>query len=589
MDWRDIALINEGKHTQLYEVLGCHKTDVGYRFSVYAPNAKAIFVFGSFNHWNKYEYELIRDETGCFNIELDVPEYSFYKYVVIGCDHVERIKADPFAFFSSLRPGEDSVVMDIKALKKHRFKYDFHYQQPLSMYEAHLGGYKHHWSEPYAYTYEDLKSMVDYVKQSHFNVIEVMPLTEYPFDGSWGYQPTGFYSPTSRYGSPTQLRNWIKYAHQQAIPVILDFVLGHFCVDSHGLNMFDGTPLYERDYNSLWGVYTFNYESGFVRSFLISSVFFFLKEYQFDGIRVDAVSYILYQDGDVSRGMNPGGEYFLKSLNQLVHKHFSNKKIMIAEDSSTHYHVTHPDGLDFDYKWCLGWMHDILKYFSYDPYYRPKVFEKLTFSFVYMFDERYVLPFSHDEVVHLKKPMLLKMFGNRTQQYAQYRQLLAHMFGHPGKKLNFMGNEFAVVEEFNEARELNWSLLQYQDHQQFKYFVEVLGEVYSTCLPLFERDHLESGFKYHYEHVENNLLVYQRIDQHENKVYVVMNTSGSDYQYYRLPVDGKEPLNSVLNSSDPKFGGRYKISDYYEVKEGFIYIDLPAFTTIYLYQPFKED
>ncbi len=584
MDWRDVALINEGKHTKLYDILGCHKTEHGYRFSVYAPNAKAVFVFGSFNSWNKYDHQMTKDEFGCFHIELHVSEYDFYKYVVVGCDDIERIKSDPFAFYSCVRPSEDSRVFDWRNLKNHRFKYDFHPQQPLAIYETHLGGYKHHWHQPHLYQYDEFANLVDYVKQSNFNMIEVMPLTEYPFDGSWGYQPTGFFSPTSRYGNPHQLKQWIRYAHKQGIPLILDVVLGHFCVDEHGLNLFDGTKLYERDFNELWGVYTFNYDSGFVRSFLISSVFFFLKEYQFDGVRVDAVSYMLYNQGDASKGMVPGGAYFLTTLNQLVHKRFGQNKIMIAEDSSTHYHVTHPDGLDFDYKWCLGWMHDILTYFSYDPYYRPSIFSKLTFSFVYMFDEHYVLPFSHDEVVHLKKPMLLKMYGDRFQQYAQYRQLMAHMYAHPGKKLNFMGNEFAVVEEFNEAKELDWSLLQYQEHQQFKYYMETLQKIYLTCLPMFELDHLKEGFKYHYEHVQNNLLAYQRIDKEGNRLYVLMNTSGIDYTYYRLPVDGVESLHVVLNSSDDMFGGKRSIAGYYEVKDGHIYIDLPAFTTIYLYQ-----
>lgn len=591
----DLHLMHEGNHSCLYEHLGAHKINdkEGYRFSLYAPNAQKVYIYGTFNDWKMYELELYREDSGVFSIELDeAKEYDAYKYIVIGCDGIERHKADPFAFLAEKRPSNASRIYDYRKDIVEQSSFEKNYSRPFNVFEVHASGFKHKWEESPIYTYEELTEVINYACDMKYTAVEFLPLTEHPFDGSWGYQPSGFFAPTSRYGTPDGLCTLVRYAEKCNMPLILDFVLGHFCKDDFGLGMFDGTPLFEAEYNALWGVYNFNYETGFVRSFLKSAVLFWLRHYAFDGIRVDAVSYMLYFDGNERNGIKHAAVEFIKSLNWLVEEEFQGRKVMIAEDSSTFPGVTrsvHQNGLGFDYKWKLGWMHDNLKFFETDPLHRGSIFNKLTFSFHYMFEERYILPLSHDEVVHLKQSMLHKMWGEGDIQFDQLRQLYAHMIAHPGKSLTFMGNDLAVHNEFNEDTQLDWEVLREEKHRLFNAYCKRLNDLYLHVPALSECDFKREGFSYMYDHASDNVLMYKRISVTGDAVYIVLNTSSLYYHEYLLHLTHDKECELILNSSDPLFGGKHILKYRYLPNEhNQILIDLPEFTTLYIYQQAKE-
>lgn len=568
----DVHLMHEGNHYRLYEKLGATLTDNGCRFCVFAPSALSISIFGSFNNYQKGQYFLSKDSNGIFSITIEnIFEYDDYQYEIQGADLLYRIKADPFSY-AYKDNGQKSVITTLQPNNKNTKKY--HPSQPLNIYEIHLGGFKHHWHQHPIYTYEEHFSSIDYIEKMQFNAVEFMPLNEHPSSLSWGYQPTGFFAPTSRYGSPHQLQALLDYANTK-LYTFLDVVLGHFAIDAFGLENFDGTPLFEDKHNEQWGVYNFNFNNGFVRSFLKSIVHFWLRYYQFDGIRLDAVNFILHYDGNQNIP-NPDAECFLKELNAMVKAEFPHK-IMIAEDSSTYPGVTSIEGLGFDLKWNLGWMHDTLHYFALHPLARRQHFHNLTFSFNYMYDENFLLSISHDEVVHLKKALFEKMYGlTDTEKMLNLRSFYAHMLTHPGKKLLFMGSELALKKEFDEKAQLDWSILCDPLHYDFQSFVQNINQIYLTHSALSQEDFEHSGFTFVMENVDDNVLVYMRESESE-KILIILNTSGMDYSGYHIATQTNNNYHLILNSSHLQH-----IASYYENKNKGIIIDLPKFTTLYL-------
>lgn len=577
-----IYLFNEGKNYESYEFLGAHRyTHVGEEyvsFTVYAPNAREVFLIGDFNNWHDHNLKMANiNNSGIWNICITgVMEYQNYKYRIITHDYRSLEKSDPYAFYSEFRPNTASKVYDINGYKwndkkymEKRLKKD-HQREPMSIYEVHLGSWMRHFDNRY-YTYIDLCDVLpDYVKSMGYTHVEFMPLTEYPFDGSWGYQVTGYFSMTSRYGNPKQLMRLIDEFHKRDIGVILDWVPVHFTKDDHGLRQFDGTALFEKPdpYRANvegWGTLYFDFYKKQVRNFLISSALFMLKYFHIDGLRVDAVSAMLYL---TYGGKNLVNEYggpenleaieFIKELNSVIHLYHSDTMIM-AEESTAYPDLTKPidqGGLGFDYKWNMGWMNDTLFYFEKDPIERKNYHDKLTFSITYCFSENFVLPFSHDEVVHLKKPMIEKMPGDYLTKFRALRALYSYMYAHPGKKLMFMGDEIGVFEEWNENKELSWSVLDYENHRYLQDYVKKLNKVYKSERPLHEIDDSYDGFEWiEHENVDENIIAFERIDKDKNKVLCFFNFAPVYRNNYRYGVDEKGIYKILINSAHKRFGG----------------------------------
>ncbi|MBA4347229.1 MAG: 1,4-alpha-glucan branching enzyme [Clostridiales bacterium] len=504
---------NRGVSTAAYLELGCHEGagefgDRVFRFSVWAPNAESVSVVGTFNKWNAKADPMERvGTTGVWEVAIGVASPGdLYKYAITTNTGEVILKADPFAFRAEAH-GTASIVGDMPYYEWSDQDYiecrddnPDTGSQPMSIYEVHLGS----WKQGLGY-HELAHELIDYVVDMGYTHIEVMPLMEYPYDPSWGYQVTGYYAATARYGEPEELMYLVDCAHNAGIGVIMDWVPAHFTRDAHGLRLFDGTPLFEhpdprRGEMPQWGTLLFNFEQTQVQSFLISSAMYWLKEFHFDGLRVDAVSAMLYLDF----GKNPGewlpNRYgghdnldavaFFRKLNSAV-ANLDGGKMLFAEESSAYPYVTRPvseDGLGFAYKWNMGWMNDMLTYMGMDSIYRKYHHDKLTFSLCYAFSEHYVLPFSHDEVVHGKKSMVSKMPGDYWQQFAQLRLLYAYQYAHPGKKLMFMGCEFGQYIEWKEDDSLDWFLLDYPKHAEMQQYVHDLNHFYLESPPLFEID-----------------------------------------------------------------------------------------------------
>ena len=595
--WANISrfqtyLFNSGDNFKSYEMLGSHKVKIdgvdGWRFAVWAPKAVSVRVVGDFNDWNGYDKMLERIETSgvWYGFFTDIEEGMLYKYAIEAEDGETYYKADPYAVKSELRQGTASVTKDISNNYKWGYKAwisargkNSTLTEPMNIYEIHIGSWKIH-DDGSFYTYRELADeLVPYVKKMGYTHIELMPITEYPFDGSWGYQVTGFFSATTRYGESEDLKYLIDKCHKNHIGIIMDWVPAHFPRDAQGLRMFDGTPVYEYADPRLgehqdWGTMVFDYSKSEVVSFLISSAYFWAEQYHIDGIRVDAVSSMLYRDYSRNDGEWVPNEYggngnleavdFLKKLNKIMGTEFPNF-MMVAEESTAWPLVTAPpenDGLGFNYKWNMGWMNDTLRYMGMDPYFRKDNHSLLTFMMMYAYSENYILPLSHDEVVHGKGSMLNKMFGEYDEKFAAYRTLLGYYMTMPGKKMLFMGGEFGQMLEWRYDDQLEWNVLEIDKHKRLHQYVKDLNHFYMGNKALWELDTSWDGFRWVNEaDSENSVLSYIRRGRHAaDNVVVVANFTPVERPIYKIGVPLAGEYEVVFHSSAVKYGGNKRIT-----------------------------
>ena len=587
-EW-DQYLFGQGTHYEIYKKLGAHLTEkdgvAGTYFAVWAPRAKGVKLIGEFNNWDGKNHEMVRLEPlGIY--ELFVPgvkEGTAYKYLIDGADGNLHYKADPYGYYAEVRPGTASRVADITYQWKdakwmeERAKKDTE-KMPLSIYEVHLGSWKkhaHEEGEAGFYTYDELcKDLVKYVKEMGYTHVELMGIAEHPFDGSWGYQVTGYFAPTSRYGTPKQFKHLIDTLHENKIGVILDWVPAHFPRDAHGLANFDGAPLYEypdprKGEHPDWGTKIFNYEMNEIKNFLISNALYWMEEYHIDGLRVDAVASMLYLDYGKQSGQWVANKYggnnnleaieFFKHLNSCLLGKYPGT-MMIAEESTAWPKVTDKpenDGLGFSFKWNMGWMHDFLEYMKLDPYFRKYNHNKMTFAVSYMTSENYILVLSHDEVVHLKCSMVNKMPGYPDDKFANLKAGYAFMMGHPGKKLLFMGQEFAQYQEWSEERELDWYLLSDEKHQRMQDWVKELLHMYKKHPCLYSLDRSYDGFQWmNPDDADRSIFSFVRYDENKKKsLLFVVNFTPVAREDYRVGVPRRKQYKLILNSHEERFGG----------------------------------
>lgn len=618
----DIYEFYSGRSFDAYRELGAHvkkevtgkKTVVsGVEFVTYAPNALGVNVIGEFNDWNETVMERCYD--GSF-FKVFVPEARpgmMYKYKIYHRDGSSMEHCDPYGFGMELRPAFASIIRDMDTYRFHDAKWMKNRSvcqgSPLNIYEVHLGSWRtkpvfdeqgnpltpeeiaesNRVAESW-YTYKEIAPMLaEYVKEQEYNYVEFMPLSEHPSDQSWGYQNTGFFSPTSRYGTADDLKEMIDILHQHNIGTILDFVPVHFALDGYGLARYDGTALYEYPSNDVgyseWGSMNFIHSKGEVRSFLQSAANYWLSEYHFDGLRMDAISRIIYWMGDESRGVNDRAVDFIRNMNQgLKDRHPS--IILCAEDSTDFKGTTKETkygGLGFDYKWDMGWMNDTLNFFRTLPFVRGEHYHDLTFSMMYNYNERYLLPLSHDEVVHGKATIIQKMAGMYEEKFPQAKALYAYMYAHPGKKLNFMGNEIGQFREWDEKREQDWDLLEYPNHDSFHQYMKALNKIYMKEPALSAWDDDPNGFAWILCGKENDVVYIFQREVNEDKVIVVLNLSGLVYKNYHFNYGNGDTMKVLINSDWNKFGGSTKDTEK-TIKgvNGDFGFDLPAFSGIYL-------
>ncbi|HMP76310.1 MAG TPA: 1,4-alpha-glucan branching protein GlgB [Kiritimatiellia bacterium] len=583
----DQYLFGEGTHYRTYEKMGAHPITVngveGVHFAVWAPNAIRVSVIGNFNRWDGRHHPMQNRGTGVW--ELFIPALrpgDLYKFEIKGENDFLAQKADPYAFCSELRPRTASVVWDYHQYQwndrkwmESRTSTDWH-KKPVSIYEVHPGSWRRVTDQGNRWlTYREMAdTLLPHVKKLGFTHIEFLPLSEHPFDGSWGYQTIGYYSITSRYGTPDDFKYLVDRCHQEGIGVILDWVPAHFPKDGHGLAYFDGTHLYEhadprKGEHRDWGTLIFNYGRNEVRSFLLSNAIFLMEVYHIDGLRVDAVASMLYLDYSRNPGEWIPNQFggrenleavdFIKKFNEVVHAEFPGI-LTFAEESTSWPKVSRPlydGGLGFGLKWNMGWMHDTLQYIEKDPIHRRFHHHSLTFSMIYAFNENFILPFSHDEVVHGKGSMLNKMPGDLWQKFANLRLLLAYMYAHPGKKLLFMGVELGQWNEWNYAESMDWHLLQYDSHRKLQDFVGALNKAYAAQAPLHEIDFSWEGFEWIdlHDH-DNSILSFQRKSAKPgDAVLCVFNFTPVVRNVYRLGVPEPGEYEMVLNSDHAEFGG----------------------------------
>ena len=538
----------------------------GVVFRLYAPLASDVSVIGDFNNWDPFANKMDKiDDSGVFETFIpNLHNYSFYKYHFKNCNGEYVDKADPFAFFSEYRPGSCSRLFNIEGFIWHDTPFlnnrDRNFDRPMSIYEIHLGSWKGK-IDNRNLSYEEIADyLIPYVKELGFTHVEIMPITQYPFDGSWGYQATGFYSVDSRYGNPMQLMSFVDRMHQAGIGVILDFAPVHFATDSYALGLFDGSCLYEYSNEhrySPWGSLQFDLGKDPVRSFLMSAMNYFLTYFHFDGIRVDAVSNIVYWDGNKNNGENTGATEFIKRLNGKIHI-AHNDVMMIAEDSTDFSGVTKPleyGGLGFDYKWDLGWMNDTLKYYSKDPIYKKYEHNKLTFSMAYFFSENFLLPLSHDEVVHGKGTIINKMYGDYDTKFALIRNLFTYQFAHPGKKLNFMGNELASWDEWNENKSLPWDLKRFPKHDSVSRLVRDLNLIYKHEEGMHFEEHNPIHFNWlMVDNSNQSVFAFERRVKDSHLVFV-FNMTPNYYEYFDIGLTREGKYREIFNSDKDVYGG----------------------------------
>jgi len=613
-EWQDFL---SGHNFNMYNLLGCHKDfqnlKDGYVFRVWAPNAKSVSLTGEFNNWNTKDLMMKNIGYGIWEIFCDfVNVYDSYKFCIQKSDGSFVLKSDPYAFHSETRPGNASKVYSLDGFKWTDDKYvqerkeKNQLKSPMNIYEVHLGSWRR-FDDGNFFSYKDLaKELIPYVKKMGYTHIELMPVSEYPFDPSWGYQVTGYYSPTSRYGTPHDFMEFINAAHKAGIGVIVDWVPAHFPKDECGLYEFDGSCLYEytdsrKNEHPHWGTRIFDYEKGEVISFLVSNAVYWFDKFHIDGIRVDAVASMLYLDYGKEEGQWVRNKYgsninleaveFLKTLNTAVFERFG-YALMIAEESTAFPGVTKPPydgGLGFNLKWNMGWMNDMTEYMSMDPLFRRDHQNKITFSLTYAFSENYVLPLSHDEVVHGKCSLVNKMPGEYEQKFDNLRAFYGYMMIHPGKKLSFMGNEFAQFIEWDFKKGLDWLLLDYEPHKKMQAYVEDLNKFYLKHPAMWENDSDWEGFKWiACDDNAQSIIALRRIDKDGDEVISVSNFCPVEREGYRIgvPYEGKYRL--VLTSDDIKYGGHTQKGKVYSTKKvpmhGFdqsIGIKIPAMSTSY--------
>ena len=581
-------LFNIGENYRSYEFLGCHKSDLdSWRFAVWAPNAKAVKVACDKNGWtgNGNELEQI-GETGVWvSVFSDFENGDYYKYAITAPDDTVYLRSDPYARRCELRPGTASVVYseaEFKWTDKHwidkRKKTDA-IHSPMNIYECNIGSWKIHDDGSY-YTYEELADeLIPYLVDMGYTHLELMPLTEYPFDGSWGYQVTGYFAATSRYGTPAQLKTFINKCHKAGISVIMDWVPAHFPRDGHGLRMFDGTPCYEyadwrEGEHKDWGTMVFDFAKGEVISFLMSSAYFWAEEYHIDGLRVDAVSSMLYRDYSRNDGEwvanKYGGNGNLEAVELLrrINKTMCTEKpgfLMIAEESTAWPLVTAPPedgGLGFNFKWNMGWMNDTLRYVSMDPYFRKDNHTLLTFMMMYAYSENFILPLSHDEVVHGKKSLLDKMFGDYNQKFDAYKTFMTYYMTMPGKKLMFMGGEIGQFLEWRFDDQLEWNILDIDKHKMLNQYIKALNHMYTEEKALWQLEQSWDGFEWINEaDNENSVVSYMRKGKKKDDLLVVAaNFTALDRRNYKLGVPYEGEYEVILHSNSTEFGGERKIN-----------------------------
>ena len=584
----DVNLFKAGKHFKLYEKFGAHPITVdgeqGVYFSVWAPSARAVQVIGDFNSWNGSSSNLnVRwDSSGIWEGFIPrVEKGTRYKFRITSNNNgVVTEKVDPYGLFFETPPKTASIIWDISDYKwkdKNWMSYRKDkngLDRPYSVYEVHLGSWKRNKDGEFLTYKEFAKDLVSYVKEMNFTHVEFMPIMEYPYDPSWGYQLIGYFAPTSRFGSPQEFMHLIDAFHQNDIGVILDWVPAHFPADAHGLGNFDGSHLYEhpdtrKGYHQDWKSLIFNFERNEVRSFLISNALFWLDLYHADGLRFDAVASIIYldysrEDGEWEPNIYGGNENlaavsFLKDFNQAVYDNYEGVQT-IAEESTAFTGVTKPvslGGLGFGMKWMMGWMHDTLQYFSKDPIYRRHHQNDITFSMTYAFTENFMLPLSHDEVVYGKQSILNKQPGDEWQRFANLRLLYGYMFMHPGAKLLFMGNEFGQYAEWNFQKSLDWNVLEFLPHKGIKDFMSDLNHFYKSTPALYEKAFSNEGFEWiSYDDYENSVLSFIRKGHDvKNNVIVVCNFTPNLLKKYRIGLPKSGKLTEVFNSDHQKFGG----------------------------------
>ncbi|GFI09560.1 MAG: 1,4-alpha-glucan branching protein GlgB [Lachnospiraceae bacterium] len=586
----DQYLFGQGNHYDIFRKLGAHTVKhegkKGVHFAVWAPHAHRVHVIGEFNGWDQESHEMKRLEPlGIY--ELFVPGVetgTLYKFLIETEDHRLLYKADPYALEAEQRPGTASRIADISGFRwsdsawMEKRKVRNTKEEPMSIYEVHPGSWKKHPHGPDEdgfYSYRDLAhSLTDYVKEMGYTHVELMGIAEHPFDGSWGYQVTGYYAPTSRYGSPEDFMYLINYLHKNKIGVILDWVPAHFPRDAHGLADFDGQALYEypdprKGEHPDWGTKIFNYEMNEVKNFLIANALFWVEQYHVDGLRVDAVASMLYLDYGKQDGQWAANKYggnknleaieFFKHLNSCLLGR-NPGVMMIAEESTAWPKVTdiaENDGLGFSFKWNMGWMNDFLEYMKLDPYFRNGAHNLMTFAMTYAYSENYILVLSHDEVVHLKCSMINKMPGLYDDKFANLKVGYSFMIGHPGKKLLFMGQDFAQFQEWSEARELDWYLLGEEKHQQLQSYVKALLHLYRKTPALYEQDTVPAGFKW--VNANDNfrsIFSFMRFSKKGTKnLLFVCNFTPMEREDYRVGVPRRKQYKLVLNSDAAEFGG----------------------------------
>ncbi len=584
----DIQLIRMGKHYRLYKKMGSHTLQLegqwGTLFSVWAPNAREVSVIGNFNFWDKNAHPLVRRSDGSGIWEGWIPgvgKGTLYKYSILAPDGRRLAKGDPFARFWEVPPNTASIVWDSYHewkdeawLKKRREEAGK--PQPYSVYEVHLGSWKKKDEGFKSLSYNELaEKLVPYVKEMGYTHVELMPVMEHPYFPSWGYQITGYFAPTSRFGFPEDFMALVDAFHQAGIGVILDWVPSHFPYDAHGLADFDGTHLYDhadrrRGFHPDWKSAVFNYGRWEVNSFLISNALFWLEEFHADGFRVDAVASMLYLDYSRKEGEWLPNKYggkenleaiaFLKEFNTMVHREYPDV-ITIAEESTAWPGVSRPveeGGLGFDQKWMMGWMHDTLRYMMLDPLFRKNHHHELTFSIVYAFSEHFMLPLSHDEVVHGKGPLIDRMPGDEWARFAGLRAMFGYMWTHPGSQLLFMGGEFGQTSEWSIERGLEWWLLKYAYHTGVQQWVRDLNHFYKNSKALYEKQFDHDGFEW-IEHADwqNSVITYLRLGKAETElVAVACNFTPVVREHYAFGVPLKGQWKEILNSDDKKYGGK---------------------------------